>query len=656
MPSPSELSLNERAEITLSRLMPRLEEKYARRVDTVEWEAFRHRLQNNFQALFEPLYGMYGQAYDFFYHVESIIQTLTEMWIDRPRQLKALDAMREDDPTWYQSHRMVGATCYADLFAGGFKGIAAKLPYLTELGITYLHLMPVFKTPEGENDGGYAISDYRDVAPRLGTIEELSDLADLLRHHGISLALDFVLNHTADEHPWAKQALAGSREHQAYYRMFPDRTMPDAYESHMQAVFPEDHDGSFTYRSRMKRWVWSTFHHYQWDLNYENPALLRQMIEEMLFLANLGAEVLRMDAVAFLWKQLGTNCQNLPHAHSVLRAMSAAAKIAAPSVALKSEAIVHPDEVNKYIHPDECQMSYNPQLMALLWDAVATRNTTALRLALDKRFKIPEECSWVNYIRCHDDIGWAFSDEDIEDAGFDPRSHRRFLTQFYTGQHEGGFARGLVFQENKETGDARVSGMTASLAGLEQALELKDPDQIELAVRRILLLHGVIITIGGMPLIYLGDETATLNGYEYENSNDKADDSRWVHRPPFDWDRAELRHDLDTPTGKVFQGILRLVQLRKQNLAFDRAETELVDVGNDHVFAFFRNQQEHSALVIANFTEKQQVVEARRLRGLGLRKTIVDGYAGEVVTASRELELAPYQLMVLITGSPGGAS
>ncbi|MEQ8847624.1 alpha-amylase family protein [Botrimarina sp.] len=636
--------------MTLGRLRPRLEERFASRIDSVAWESFTRRLDRHFASLFEPLYGMYGGEYDFFYHVETIVQTIAEMWVSRPQTLKGLDALREEDPTWFRSHRMVGATCYVDLFAGGFAALEDKLPYLKELGVTYLHLMPVFRTPVGEDDGGYAVSDYRDVDPSLGTIQELEHLASLLRSHGISLALDFVLNHTSDEHPWAKEALEGSEERQAYYRMYPDRTLPDAYEAHLQDIFPDDHEGAFSFRPRIRRWVWTTFHTYQWDLNYSNPAVLRQMTEEMLFLANLGVEVIRMDAVAFLWKELGTNCQNLPHAHSVLRALSAAAKIAAPTVALKSEAIVHPDEVRKYIGADECQLSYNPQLMALLWDALATRKTTSLRLALEKRFDIDDDCAWVNYIRCHDDIGWAFSDEDVTAAGFDPRSHRRFLTHFYTGRHEGSFSRGLVFQEDPKTGDARVSGMTASLAGLEHAIEIEDPDEVELAVRRILLLHGVIITIGGLPLIYLGDEIAMFNDYTYESDTNKFGDSRWVHRPPFDWRRTQDRYNDESPIGRVYQGILRLVQVRTQDLAFDRAETSLVNLGNEHVFSFFRNQGEHSALVIGNFSEHPQSVEAKRLRSLGLRKTLVDMFAGDVIMANRQLDLAPYQLMILATG------
>lgn len=628
-----------------------MRDRYAESVDLVEWESFEKRLASHFEDLFQPLHTLYSDRYDFFFHVLTIVETAAEAWIDRDAELRALDALREEDRDWFLSHRMVGATCYVDLFAGGFSGLMDRVHYLKELGITYLHLMPVFETPIAENDGGYAVSDYREVDPRLGTLDELAELAKVLRHHGISLALDFVLNHTSDEHRWAREALAGNQTYQDYYLMFPNRELPDAYEKHLQDVFPDDHDGAFSYRPRIKRWVWTTFHTYQWDLNYANPAVLRQMAEEMLFLANLGAETIRMDAVAFLWKQLGTNCQNLPNAHEVLRVLSAVARIAAPAIALKSEAIVHPDEVSRYISPQECQLSYNPQLMALLWDALATRSTVALRSGLETRFQIPDGCGWVNYVRCHDDIGWAFSDEDIKAGGFDPSSHRRFLTKFYTGQFEGSFAHGLVFQENPETGDARVSGMTASLAGLERALAEDDEEEIEFSIRRILLLHGVAMTVGGMPLVYLGDEIGSLNDYSFEENEQKNDDSRWVHRPRFDWAGSESRHDVSTPQGRIYQGLLRLIQVRTQSLAFDRAATEFVDVGNDHLFAYFRNRDEHSVLVMANFSERPQAIAAKRLRNLGLRGAVVDLFRGEVVNARQELELEPYQFLTLAMGA-----
>jgi amylosucrase len=638
------------AESSLKRLLPRIEARFKDRAGPEEWERYAGRLARHFPRLFGRLHALYGGHYDFFYHLEDILATATAMWLDRPGELKALDALREADPQWYQSNRMVGAMAYVDLLAGTLNGVREHIPYLSEMGITYLHLMPVFKTPAGDNDGGYAVSSYREVNPALGTMGDLADLATELRHHGISLVLDFVFNHTSDEHPWAQAALAGDGEHQDFYRMFPDRTLPDAYERSMSAVFPEAHPGAFTYRSRIRRWVWTTFFNYQWDLNYENPAVFTRMLEELLFLANQGVEVLRMDAVAFIWKRLGTSCQNLPEAHWILQAYNALVRIAAPAVAFKSEAIVHPDEVRRYVSLEECPLSYNPQLMALLWEALATRDTRVLRHAMERRFAIPDGCAWVNYVRCHDDIGWGFADDNVAAVGFSPTEHRRFLSRFYTGRFNGTFARGAPFMVDPDTGEARVSGTCASLAGVEKALADQDADDLELAVRRILLIHGVIITIGGIPLIYLGDEIATLNDYSYDTDPDKAGDSRWLHRAPFNWKAAEQRRDPATPAGRVYQGLLRLIQLRGQNLAFTRAETEIVDTHNPHVFGYFRNHDQHSVFVLANFSEHRQALEARRLRMMGLRQTMVDLYSGRTITATRELVLEPYQFAVLSRG------
>ena len=635
------------AAASLKRLLPRLEARFAAAVDGDEWQEFVGRLQAHFPRLFAGLHQLYGEQYDFFYHLESILAVATEQWIARPPELKALDALRATDPYWYQSHRLLGAMCYVDLFAGNLNGLREHIPYLLELGVNYLHLMPVFKVPEGDNDGGYAVSSYRDIEPRLGTMEELARLASELRHHGISLCVDFIFNHTSDEHGWAKLALAGDTEHQNYYRMFPDRTLPDAYERTLTPIFPDEHPGSFTYRNRLKKWVWTTFHNYQWDLNYENPVVFTRMLEEMLFLANQGVEILRLDAVAFVWKRLGTSCQNLPEAHVIIQAFNALLRIAAPATVFKSEAIVDPDEVRKYVSEEECQLSYNPQLMALLWNSLATGDVGVLKQAMGQRFSIPGGCAWVNYVRCHDDIGFAFSNHDIEALGLNADAHRRFLTEFFTGRYTGSFARGLPFQENPDTGDARISGTCASLAGLEQALEEKDVEEIEYAIQRILLIHGVILTIGGIPLIYLGDEIGVLNDYDYERDIDKIGDTRWLHRAVFDWDRAAQRRDSTTVPGRIYQNLLRLIQIRQQNPAFDRAETEFVDTGNPHVLGYFRTNGDYSVLVLANFSTTPQRLEGRRLRLLGLRKSNVDLVAGRVIVAAHELELDPCDFMVL---------
>ncbi|MEZ5842059.1 MAG: alpha-glucosidase C-terminal domain-containing protein, partial [Hyphomicrobiales bacterium] len=358
--------------------------------------------------------------------------------------------------------------------------------------------------------------------------------------------------------------------------------------------------------------------------------------------------ILRLDAVAFTWKRLGTSCENLPEAHLLIQAFNALTSIVAPSLLFLSEAIVHPDEVIKYIREDECQLSYNPQLMALLWSTMATRDVTLLRKAMQRRFRVPDECAWVNYVRCHDDIGWVFSNDDAVECGIDPDGHRRFLGDFYTGRFEGSFSRGLPFQEDPATGDMRVSGMAASLAGLEIAEESGDAERIEEAVRRLLLLYGVAITIGGIPLVYLGDEIAMLNDHDYAADPEKRGDTRWLHRPQFDETRFASRHDRSTAAGQVFLGLMRLLQVRQQNRAFGSADTEFVDTENPHVFGYFRRHQGQSVLVLANFSEKPQTIAARRLRTLGLRRTVTDVIKGGIIIATEQLELEPYQLSALL--------
>jgi glycosidase len=541
---------------------------------------------------------------------------------------------------------MVGGVCYVDLFGGSLGQIQKKISYFKELGLTYLHLMPLFKTPAGENDGGYAICSYRDVNSKLGSMEQLSALADELRHSGISLVLDFVFNHTSDEHEWAVKAKKGDPEYQDYYFMFPDRQAPDTYADHLREIFPEEHPGAFTYFPEIEKWVWTTFHSYQWDLNYQNPSVFVSMVEEMLFLANVGVEALRLDAVAFIWKQKGTNCENLPEAHSLIQAFNLVARIAAPSLVFKSEAIVHPDEVVRYISPGECQLSYNPLLMALLWESLATREVKLLSQALQERFAIPDGCTWVNYVRCHDDIGWTFSDEDASRLDVTGFFHRQFLNSFYTGRFSGSFGRGLPFQENIKTGDCRISGTCASLAGLEKALEEETEGEVALAVRRILLIHSVILTIGGIPLINLGDEIATLNDYSYRSVPTKIADSRWVHRTVFDWARAERRFDGQTLEGRVFQKLCTLIQLRKTQPVFVGQQMQVFPTDNPHVLGYVRKRKGEQILVFANFGESDQIISVNQLRVYGLGYGFHDLIKDKPVAFS-DLSLSGYEFVCL---------
>ena len=641
--------VRQQAALSLKRLWPRLEAHFAaqRAEAPAQWQAFVVRLEREWGRLFGLLYQLYGGSYDFFFHLEQLLLAAGQSWFGRPAWLQQLDARSEADPSWFQSQAMLGGVIYVDLFAGDLAGVRAKLPYFKELGLTYLHLMPLFAAPEGNSDGGYAISSYRDVSPTLGTIEQLRDLAEEFQSHGISLVVDFVFNHTSDEHAWARRAQAGDPEFADYYYIFPDRSMPDAYERTLREIFPTVRRGSFTWREDMRRWVWTTFNSFQWDLNYANPAVFRAMAEEMLFIANAGVAILRLDAVAFIWKRMGTSCENQPEAHLLIQAFNALARIAAPAMLFKSEAIVHPDDVLSYISPQECQISYNPLLMALIWEALATREVKLLASSMLTRFKLPPGCAWVNYLRSHDDIGWTFDDGDAGRLGINAYDHRRFLNGFYIGRFEGSFARGVPFQENPDTGDARISGTLASLAGLEQALQRGDDRLIDLALRRIVMIHSLILSMGGIPLIYLGDEVATLNDYSYANDQAKAADSRWVHRPRADWQRFEQRHDPATVPGRLFGELARLIALRKAQQALHGGSMEVIDSGNPHVYSFVRYHGGQRLLIVTSFSEHPQSIDGNQLRVYGPGYAFTDLVGGREYGADQPFQLEPYACLWL---------
>ena len=610
------IQLDRESKHALQRLLPRVEKTLSDSIssDPQGWQEFNDRLKIYFPSLFNLYLELYGTRYDFFFHLEDLLVSLARAWFARTKDLRTLDKAREQNPVWFQSNQMLGGVCYVDLFANNIEGIKSKIPYFKELGLTYLHLMPLFKAPEGENDGGYAVSSYREVHPPLGTMEQLASLARELRNSGISLVVDLVFNHTSDEHIWAKYAKAGDDEYADFYRIFPSRELPDRYEQNLREIFPDEHAGAFTFFPNLFKeggWVWTTFHSYQWDLNYANPAVFNRMAEEMLFLANQGVEVIRLDAVAFIWKEMGTSCENLPGAHKLIQAFNLVSRIVSPALLFKSEAIVHPDDVVKYIAPDECQLSYNPLLMALLWNSLATREVNLLSQALATRFKINPNTAWVNYVRVHDDIGWTFSDDDAAMLGINGYDHRRFLNEFYRGRFAGSFARGLPFQENPKTGDCRISGTCASLAGLEKAIKEEGANEVELAIRRILLIHGVILTAGGIPLIYLGDEIGTLNDYTYLDDPAHERDSRWVHRPRADWEKYKRRNDINTIEGRVYQGLKKLIELRKQLEAFAGGELEIIQTENEHILGFMRTHTDQRAVVFANFSEAPQKIPAR---------------------------------------------
>lgn len=581
---------------------------------------------------------------------ERIAQVIGQNLAQRPTDLQALDLERIHTPDWFQKPHMHGYIAYADRFAGNLQGVVERIPYLKELGIRYLHLMPLLLPRQGENDGGYAVADYRQVHPDLGSMDDLQALCTKLRQEGMSLCLDLVLNHVAREHPWAAAARGREPHYRDYFYVYPDRTLPDAFERTLPEIFPDFAPGNFTWDDELGGWVWTTFNSWQWDVNWSNPEVFLEYLDLILWLANKGVEVFRLDAIAFTWKRLGTNCQNQPEVHALTQALRAAVRIGAPAVAFKAEAIVAPEDLIAYLgsgvhYGKVSELAYHNTLMVQIWSSLASRDTRLFTQALKRFPEKPPNTAWATYLRCHDDIGWAISDTDAAAVGLDGAAHRRFLSEFYKGDFPGSFARGMHFQENPVTGDRRTSGMAASLAGLETALESGNPRLVNLAIERLLLAHAVFIGYGeGIPLIYMGDELGMLNDYDYALEPAHKDDNRWLHRPRMDWVKAQKRNQEGTVEHRLFQGLKALLEARARTPQLHAAfPTQALWQPNPHLLLLKRPHPQGTLVQVYNFSEHDQPFPFEALRPEG----IVQPFDG-ITQAPAPAYLGPYARLWLI--------
>ena len=566
---------------------------------------------------------------------DRLVGQAVRAFAERDDDLHRLDERRLLAPDWFQQPRMVGYAAYADRFAGTLAGVAARTPYLRELGVTYLHLMPLLTPRPAPNDGGYAVADFTEVRPDLGTTADLRELTRTLREAGISLCLDLVLNHVAREHAWAARARAGESRYRDYFWVFPDRTGPDAYERSLPEVFPGLAPGSFTWDEELDGWVWTTFHDYQWDLDWSNPDVLCELADVVLALANHGVEVLRLDAIAFTWKRLGTSCQNQPEVHDLTRALRTVARIACPALLFKAEAIVGPQDLLAYLgsgghHGRVSDLAYHNSLMVQIWSMLATRDARLAARALQQLPVPPATTAWITYARCHDDIGWAVSDEDAAAVGLSGPAHRAFLSDFYSGAFPGSWARGLVFGENRATGDRRISGALASLAGLEAG----DP----WAVDRILLAHALVLGFGGLPVLWSGDELGMLNDPGWAQEPGHADDNRWVHRPRLPWPPPSDAYG-------VGAGVRRLLAARAGTPHLHASvPAHVLDPRDPGVLLVARRHPLGPMLGAYNVAPDPRHVPLEVLRGLGLDPaTVTDRLTGSAPRlADDAVQLAPY--------------
>jgi len=531
---------------------------------------------------------------------------------ERGPALQKRDLEREQNPEWYKSNDLAGMMLYIDNFAGDLNGVRKKLPYLQKTGVNLIHLMPFLDTVPGRSDGGYAVANFRAVRPDLGTMEDLEKLTAACHKKGVSVCMDFVMNHTSQDHEWAKRARAGDGEYMSRYFFFAGPAIPREYEKTVPQVFPTTAPGNFTWLDDCGHYVMTTFYPYQWDLNYHNPRVFNEMMYNFLYLANRGLDMIRIDAVPYIWKELGTSCRNLPQVHTIVRMMRMIGEIVCPGVVLLGEVVMEPVKVVPYfgtLEKPECHLLYNVTTMCTTWHTVATRDTRLLRKQLDAVNALPKQYVFLNYLRCHDDIGWGLDYGTLARWGISEVAHKKFLSDWFQGLFPGSVSRGELYNADPASGDARQCGTTASLCGIEKAGFEHDPQAMELAVRFDLTLHTMMFLQTGIPLLYSGDEIAQVNDYSYKDDPKKAEDSRYLHRGKLRWDLAEHAGDLSTPEGRVFSGISALCALRKANPAFSAsAEVRTLDTGDDGLLAVRRCWGGQTLIGVFNFTGEEKTV------------------------------------------------
>lgn len=603
-----------------------MEQKMVKNVNNTE-KIFAQRMekhQDELRWLYMELYGndaMYAE----------LCEQMHDYYLKRSTELKKRDIKKEKNPDWFKEKEMLGMMLYIDNFAGNLKGVEKKLAYLKECNVNCLHLMPFLDTPKGKSDGGYAVSDFRKVRPDLGTMKDLARLTEKCHENGMNVCMDFVMNHTSEEHEWAKRARAGEGEYMSRYFFYDNGDIPARYEETVPQVFPTTAPGNFTWLPEIGHYVLTTFYPYQWDLNYRNPRVFNEMMYNFLFLANQGMDIIRIDAVPYIWKELGTSCRNLKEVHTIVRMMRMIAEIVCPSVILLGEVVMEPEKVVPYfgtVEKPECHMLYNVTTMATTWNSIATRDIRLLKKQMDIVSRLPKQYTFLNYLRCHDDIGWGLDFDTMKQWGMEEPSHKRYLNDYFTGKIAGSISRGELYNDDPVTQDARFCGTTASMCGIEAAGFEGNAEKMQTAIQEDLMLHAYMLTQSGIPMLYSGDELGQVNDYSYKDDAEKASDSRYLHRGAFLWELADKRKDLSTVQGQLFQMLNRLEQIRRQENVFSQeAEVYTYDVHNDSILGILREYKGERFIALFNFSENEQTAW---MQEEGIFRNLVNGEIVEV--------------------------
>lgn len=564
-----------------------------------------------FQKHLDELKWLYTELYSNEWMFDELCKQMYQFYTERREDLKALDRKREADPDWYKKNDMLGVMLYVDNFADNLQGVKDKLDYIKESNINYVHLMPLLETPKGRSDGGYAVANFRKVQPELGTVEDLEEVAKACHDRDISVCMDFVMNHTSEDHEWAVRARRGEGEYMSRYFFYDNYTIPAQFEKTVPQVFPTTAPGNFTYLPELGHYVMTTFYPYQWDLNYRNPRVFNEMMYNFLFFANAGIDVIRIDAVPYIWKELGTNCRNLPRVHTIVRMMRMIGEIVCPGILLLGEVVMEPSKVVPYfgtLEKPECHMLYNVTTMATTWNSVATRDTRLLKNQMDVLASLPKDYVFLNYLRCHDDIGWGLDYPTLRWWGMEERPHKQYINDFFTGTVEGSFSRGELYNADPVTGDARFCGTTASMCGVEKAGFEQDEEQMEAAISRILMLHAFMFTESGIPMLYSGDEVGQTNDYSYKDVPEKAPDSRYIHRGKFRWELVDDIKNEGSVSERIYHGLDKLEKIRSSEKVFmSNAVFYTLDTYEQSVICIVREYEDERLIGLFNFSEYNKI-------------------------------------------------
>ena len=566
-------------------------------------EIYQKRLQRHH----DELRWLYMELYDNSSMFAELTGEMEKFYRERNRELLALDREREENGDWYKQNDLLGMMLYIDNFAGNMKGVEKRLDYIEGCNVNYIHLMPFLETPKGRSDGGYAVSDFRKVQENLGSMEDLESLTAACREKGIHVCMDFVMNHTSEDHQWARKARQGDGEYMSRYFFFDNPRIPEQYEKTVPQVFPTTAPGNFTWLPDAGHYVMTSFYPYQWDLNYRNPRVFNEMMYNFLYLANRGIDIVRIDAVPYIWKELGTSCRNLKQVHTIVRMMRMISEIVCPGVVLLGEVVMEPEKVAPYfgtVEKPECHMLYNVTTMATTWHTVATRDVRLLKRQLDIVNSLPKDYVFLNYLRCHDDIGWGLDFATLQKDGITERAHKKYLNDYFQGFDGGSNSRGELYNADPVTGDARFCGTTASMCGIEKAGSQQDSEAMERAVRMDVMLHAYMFMQSGIPVLYSGDEIGQVNDNSYKENPLKAPDSRYIHRGAMNWELAENISDPDTMEGKLFGRLAQLERIRKQEKVFvSSADAWTVETWDNSVLCIGRYYEGEKIYGLFNFSE-----------------------------------------------------